>query len=221
VTRGYGQYCGLARALELVGGRWALLVVRDLLTGPKRFSELQEGLHSIPTNVLTSRLRELEEAEIVERRVQAHPGSGVVYALTDYGLELEEPVLRLGFWGSKTMGSPCEGDFISLDSLALALRGAFRPDRARGPQRLYELRVDGKPLRILVKSGRVTAPAGSEGEPDVVLDVEPAAISDLLSGVMDVDEAVSSGRLRVEGDPAEARRFVERFQFPSTEDATV
>ena len=221
MTRGYGQYCGLARALELVGGRWALLVVRDLLTGPKRFSELQDGLHSIPTNVLTSRLRELEEAEIVERRVQAHPGSGVVYALTDYGLELEEPVLRLGFWGSKTMGSPCEGDFISLDSLALALRGAFRPDRARGPQRLYELRVDGKPLRILVKSGRVTAPAGSEGEPDVVLDVEPAAISDLLSGVMDVDEAVSSGRLRVEGDPAEARRFVERFQFPSTEDATV
>jgi len=221
VTRGYGQYCGLARALELVGGRWALLVVRDLLTGPKRFSELQDGLHSIPTNVLTSRLRELEEAEIVERRVQAHPGSGVVYALTDYGLELEEPVLRLGFWGAKTMGSPCEGDFISLDSLALALRGAFRPDRARGPQRLYELRVDGKPLRILVKSGRVTAPAGSEGEPDVVLDVEPAAISDLLSGVMDVDEAVSSGRLRVEGDPAEARRFVERFQFPSTEDATV
>jgi len=221
VTRGYGQYCGLARALELVGGRWALLVVRDLLTGPKRFSELQEGLHSIPTNVLTSRLRELEEAEIVERRVQPHPGSGVVYALTDYGLELEEPVLRLGFWGAKTMGAPCEGDFISLDSLALALRGAFRPDRARGPQRLYELRVDGKPLRILVKSGRVTAPAGSEGEPDVVLDVEPAAISDLLSGVMDVDEAVSSGRLRVEGDPAEARRFVERFQFPSTEDATV
>lgn len=221
MTRGYGQYCGLARALELVGGRWALLVVRDLLTGPKRFSELQEGLHGIPTNVLTSRLRELEEAEIVERRVQAHPGSGVVYALTDYGLELEEPVLRLGFWGAKTMGSPCEGDFISLDSLALALRGAFRPDRARGPQRLYELRVDGKPLRILVKSGRVTAPAGSEGEPDVVLDVEPAAISDLLSGVMDVDEAVSSGRLRVEGDPAEARRFVERFQFPSTEDATV
>jgi DNA-binding HxlR family transcriptional regulator/putative sterol carrier protein len=221
VTRGYGQYCGLARALELVGGRWALLVVRDLLTGPKRFSELQEGLHGIPTNVLTSRLRELEEAGIVERRVQAHPGGGVAYALTDYGQELEEPVLRLGFWGAKTMGSPCEGDFISLDSLALALRGAFRPDLARGPQRLYELRVDGKPLRILVKSGLVTAPAGSEGEPDVVLQIEPGAISDLLSGAIDIDEAVEDGRVRVEGDRAEARRFVEMFQFPSTEDATV
>jgi DNA-binding HxlR family transcriptional regulator/putative sterol carrier protein len=221
VTRGYGQYCGLARALELVGGRWALLVVRDLLTGPKRFSELQEGLHGIPTNVLTSRLRELEEAGIVERRVQAHPGGGVAYALTDYGQELEEPVLRLGFWGAKTMGSPCEGDFISLDSLALALRGAFRPDLARGPQVLYELRVDGKPLRILVKSGLVTAPAGSEGEPDVVLQIEPGAISDLLSGAIDIDEAVEDGRVRVEGDRAEARRFVEMFQFPSTEDATV
>jgi DNA-binding HxlR family transcriptional regulator/putative sterol carrier protein len=221
VTRGYGQYCGLARALELVGGRWALLVVRDLLTGPKRFSELQEGLHGIPTNVLTSRLRELEEAGIVERRVQAHPGGGVAYALTDYGQELEEPVLGLGFWGAKTMGSPCEGDFISLDSLALALRGAFRPDLARGPQVLYELRVDGKPLRILVKSGLVTAPAGSEGEPDVVLQIEPGAISDLLSGAIDIDEAVEDGRVRVEGDRAEARRFVEMFQFPSTEDATV
>src|SRR5262245_1241060 len=136
VTRGYGQYCGLARALDLVGGRWALLVVRDLLTGPKRFSELQEGLHGIPTNVLTSRLRELEEAGIVERRVQAHPGGGVAYALTDYGLELEKPVLGLGFWGAKSMGSPCEGEFISVDSLALALRGAFRPEQAHGPERL-------------------------------------------------------------------------------------
>src|SRR5256885_14485771 len=84
VTRGYGQFCGLARALDLVGGRWALLVVRDLLTGPKRFTELQEGLHGIPTNVLTSRLRELEEVGIVERRVQAHPGGGVAYALPQY-----------------------------------------------------------------------------------------------------------------------------------------
>jgi len=115
VTRGYGQYCGLARALELVGGRWALLVVRDLLSGPKRFSELQDGLPGIPTNVLTSRLRELEEAGIVERRLLAHPGGGVAYALTNYGLELEEPILGLGFWGAKTMGSPCEGDFISMD----------------------------------------------------------------------------------------------------------
>ena len=221
VTRGYGQFCGLARALDLVGGRWALLVVRDLLTGPKRFSELQEGLHGIPTNVLTSRLRELEDAGIVERRVQAHPGGGVAYALTEYGLELEQPMLRLGFWGAKTMGEPCEGDFISVESLALALRGAFRPERARGPQRIYELRIDGRPLRIAVKGGRVSVPAESPKEPDVVLETGPGVLSELLSGALPVDDAIASGQLRVDGERAEATRFVEMFLFPSTEDATV
>jgi len=221
VTRGYGQFCGLARALDLVGGRWALLVVRDLLTGPKRFSELQEGLHGIPSNVLTSRLRELEDAGIVERRVQAHPGGGVAYALTEYGLELEEPVLRLGFWGAKTMGEPCEGDFISVESLALALRGAFRPERARGPQRMYELRIDGRPLRIAVKGGRVSVPAELPKEPDVVLETGPGVLSELLSGALPVDDAIASGELRVDGERAEATRFVEMFLFPSTEDATV
>jgi DNA-binding HxlR family transcriptional regulator/putative sterol carrier protein len=221
VTRGYGQFCGLARALDLVGGRWALLVVRDLLTGPKRFSELQEGLRGIPTNVLTSRLRELEEAGIVERRVRAHPGGGVDYALTDYGLELEGPVLQLGFWGAKTMGGPCEGDFISVDSLALALRGAFRPEKARGPKRLYEVRIDGKPLRIAVKSGKVSAPAVSADEPDVVIDTEPEMMSQLLTGAMDVDTAIGSGRVQLDGDRAEARRLFEMFRFPSAEDAPV
>lgn len=221
VTRGYGQYCGLARALDLVGGRWALLVVRDLLAGPKRFSELQEGLPAIPTNVLTSRLRELEEVGIVERRVQAQPGGGVAYALTQYGHELEEPLLRLGFWGAKTMGSPCEGDYISTDSLALALRGSFRRQKARGPQRVYELRVDGKPLRILVKRGQVSAPAPSTEEPDVVIDAAAGAMPELLSGTLGLDDAIASERVRLDGDRAEAERFFEMFHFPSPEDATV
>ena len=221
MTRGYGQFCGLARALDLVGGRWALLVVRDLLTGPKRFGELQEGLQGIPTNVLTSRLRELEEAGIVERRVRSHPGGGVDYALTEYGLELEEPVLRLGFWGAKALGSPEEGDVISVDSLALALRGAFRSEKARGPQRLYEIRVDGKPLRIVVKGSSVTVPASSPEEPDVVVEAAPGDMSKLLTGELDVDSAIGSARVRVDGDRDEARRLFEMFRFPSTEDARV
>lgn len=219
VTRGYGQFCGLARALDLLGGRWALLVVRDLLTGPKRFSELQEGLPGIPTNVLTSRLRELEEAGIVERRMQAQPGGGVAYALTGYGMELEDPVLRLGFWGAKTMGSPCEGDFVSVESLALALRGAFRPEKARGAEALYEVRVDGKPLRVLVESGRVSAPATSTKEPAVVVDTDPGAMSELLTGNLDLDDAIESGRVRLEGGRAEAKRFVEIFRFPASNPA--
>lgn len=217
MSRSYRQFCGLARALELLGGRWALLVVRDLLTGPKRFTELQEGLPGIPTNVLTSRLRELEEADIVRRRVQARPGGAVVYELTDYGLELEEPVMRLGFWGAKAMGPPHKGDFVSVDALALVLRGAFRPHEARGPQRLYELRIDGKTLRIDVKNRRVTVPSSSPKAADVVIETAAGVFSDLLGGRLDVDAAETSGRLRLDGDPAEARHLFEIFRSPASD----
>jgi DNA-binding HxlR family transcriptional regulator/putative sterol carrier protein len=221
MARCYGQFCGLARALELVGGRWALLIVRDLLTGPKRFGELQEGLPGIPTNVLTSRLRELEEADIVGRRLLGRPGGGVVYELTDYGRELEDAVLRLGFWGAKTMGAPKADDYISMDSLALALRGAFRPERARGPQRLYELRVQGRVLRVEVKDEQVSVPAPAEAEPDVVVDVDAERLSELLTGRLDVDTALASGRLHIAGDPREARQLFEMFRFPVAEDERV
>jgi DNA-binding HxlR family transcriptional regulator/putative sterol carrier protein len=221
MSRCYGQFCGLSRALDLVGGRWALLVVRDLLVGPKRFTHLQEGLHGIPTNVLTSRLRELEESGIVRRQVQAGPGGGVVYELTDYGRELEEPLMHLGFWGAKSLDEPGEDDFISTDSLSLALRSAFRSGKARGPQRVYELKVSGKSLRIAVKGGQATVPALSAEEPDAVLEADAGVFAALFSGRTDVDAAVTSGRLRVQGDRADARRLFEMFRFPSADTATV
>jgi DNA-binding HxlR family transcriptional regulator/putative sterol carrier protein len=221
MSRGYGEFCGLARALELVGGRWALLIVRDLLTGPKRFGELQEGLPGIPTNVLTSRLRELEEAGIVERRLQGRPGGGVVYELTDYGRELEDAVLRLGYWGAKTLGRPKTGDFISMSSLALALRGAFHPEKARGPQRLYEVRIDGKSLLIEVKNRQASFPAASPKEPDLVVEAPAEVVSELLSGATDVDAATTSGHLLLDGDRADARRLFEMFRFPFADDASV
>jgi DNA-binding HxlR family transcriptional regulator/putative sterol carrier protein len=219
MSRNYRQFCGLARALDLVGERWALLVVRDLLIAPKRFTELQEGLHGIPTNVLTSRLRELEDAGVVRRRAQAQPGRGVVYELTDYGRELEGPVLQLGFWGAKALGAPEKDDFFSMDSLALALRGCFHSENARGPQRLYELRVDGKSLLIAVKAGRVTVPASSPGEPDLVLETDAGTFSEMFAGTLDVDTARKSGRLRLKGDRAEARRLFEMFRLPTPADA--
>jgi len=152
VSRGYHQFCGLARALDLIGGRWALLIIRDLLTGPKRFSELQEGLPGVPTNVLTARLRELEDEGIVLRRAHERPGGGVVYDLTDFGRELEQPIMRLGFWGAKAMGPMNADDHFSIDSLALGLRGSFRPEQAEQRPRLYEFKVEGQSLRALVAS---------------------------------------------------------------------
>jgi DNA-binding HxlR family transcriptional regulator len=220
MSRGYGQFCGLARALELLDGRWALLVVRDLLIGPKRFTELQEGLPGIPTNVLTSRLRELEDAGVVRRRVQPRPGGGVVYELTDYGTELEQPLMALGTWGAQAMGPPGEGDFVSTDALALALRAAFRPREARGPQRLYELRVDGKTLRLAVKHGHATVPASSSAEPDLVIETRAELLSRLLTGELDVDAALTSSGLHVEGDRAEARRLFTMFRLPTPRESS-
>ena len=106
MTRGYGQYCGLARALELVGSRWTLLIVRELLAGPKRYTELAQGLPGIPSNILSSRLREMEDGGIVERALEPRPSTSVVYTLTAYGQELEGPMTALGLWGVKSLPPP-------------------------------------------------------------------------------------------------------------------
>ena len=214
MSREYHQFCGLARAMDLVGNRWAMLIVRDLLTGPKRFGGLQDGLPDIPTNVLTTRLRELEDAGIIHRMAHPRPGGGVLYELTDYGRELEDPLLRLGFWGAKSMGPKRDGDYVSMESLALALRGAFRPECADGPARIYELRVDGKSLRLEVDNGHVSAPTTSDDKPDLVLEAPADIIAGLLTGNIDPDIARKSGQLHLEGTRAEARRLLTMFRFP-------
>jgi DNA-binding HxlR family transcriptional regulator len=219
MTRRYGQYCGLAKALELVGGRWSLLIVRELLTGPKRYTELQHGLPGIPTNILSSRLRELEEAGLVERSLLAH-SSSVVYGLTAYGLDLEEAVVRLGVWGSKSLGRPGEDAQFSLSALALALRGAFDPSKAMGLHFLLEIRLgDEPPLVVMVSDGGVSFPAAPPSRP-IVLETAPEVVSELLVGSLDLSAAVASGRARVDGSIREATRFFELFRLPAREPVT-
>src|SRR5260370_26666517 len=128
--RTYGQYCGFARALEIVGERWALLIVRDLLVGPKRFTDLHRGLAGIPTNGLTARLKELEHGGVIQRRLLPRPTGSIIYELTDYGKELEDVVVRLGRWGAKSLGEPRREEIITADSLVMAMRSTFRPDAA-------------------------------------------------------------------------------------------
>jgi len=219
MTRGYGQYCGLAKALELVGGRWSLLIVRELLTGPKRYTELQHGLPGIPTNILSSRLRELEEAGLVERSLLAH-SSSVVYGLTGYGLELEEAVVRLGVWGSKTLGRPGEDESFSVSALALAMRGAFDPAKASGRDLLLEIRLGAEtPLVVMVSEGRVSFPSEPPSSP-IVLETAPEVVSELLVGSLNVREAVASGRAKLDGSVREATRFFEIFRLPTRESVT-
>src|SRR3954465_4548272 len=132
MKRNYGQFCGVARALDMVGERWALLIVRDLLMGPKRFTDLRRGLPRIPTNVLTARLQELEEAGVVRRRILPRPASSVVYELTEYGGEWGESVLLLGRWGAQSLGERRSDEIVTADSMIMALRTTFHPEAAHG-----------------------------------------------------------------------------------------
>jgi DNA-binding HxlR family transcriptional regulator len=218
VPREYGQYCALSHALDVVGGRWSLLIVRDLLTGPKRFKDLEAGLAGIPTNVLSARLKELEEFGVLRRQVLPRPAKGVAYELTDYGRELEEPLIKLGLWGAKTMGPAIEGQPVSIDGLALALRGTFRPDAAAGLCRTYEVKLDGRPVRVSVEDGRLsiavggTAIDGTGDGADTVLETTPAHFVGLLVGQLRVDDVIAAGDLTVTGPKTEARRFFKLFQ---------
>src|SRR2546428_9882818 len=166
-TRMFGQYCGLARALELVGERWALLVVRDLVLSPKRFTDLRRGLPRIPTNILSARLKELEDAGVVRRRVLPRPAAGVVYELTEYGQELQDVVLRLGLWGARSLREPRPEDIVTPDSLILALRATFRPEAAGDLRASYELRLGDIVVYARVDHGTLETREGSLGGADL------------------------------------------------------
>ena len=212
-ARTYGQFCGLARALELVGERWALLIVRDLLVGPRRFTDLRQGLPRIPTNVLSERLKELEHAGVVRRRALPRPAASVVYELTDYGSQLDDAVMRLGLWGAQSLGEPGPDEILTPDSMTMALRSTFRPEAARGLNVRYELRLGKIVLHARVANGRLTVAEGPLADADLVIEAGPG-IKAVLAGEVSPSQAIDSGILRVTGDPMLLERFAELFQIP-------
>jgi DNA-binding HxlR family transcriptional regulator len=213
VSKTYGQYCGLARALDLVGGRWSLLIVRDLLTGPKRFGELEQGLPGIATNVLASRLRELEKTGLVRRSLLGPGSSSVVYELTPYGRELQEPLVALGRWGARLLGEPKAGDTFSSSSFAIGLLATFRPDKAGDGELGFEFRFGDPPLRVAVSRAQLSFPSDPTWEPRVVFASRLEVLIDILAGGLDLDHALASGRMQIEGPKRDARRFFEIFSW--------
>lgn len=211
--RTYGQYCGLAHALELVGERWSLLLVRDLLTGPKRFTDLRKGLPRIPTNILSARLKELEGSGIVERRLLPRPDGSVVYDLTDYGRELEGVVLGLGLWGARSLAQPGQEDIVTTDSMIMALRATFRCAAAEGLTAGYELRVGEIVIHARIDDGVLDVGQGPLPGADLVIETGPQ-LRALLGGDLTPEDALADGSVRVTGDPALLAQFVEVFHIP-------
>jgi DNA-binding HxlR family transcriptional regulator len=218
--RSYSQYCGLAQALDLVGERWALLVVRELLAGPKRYSDLLSGLPGISTNVLAARLQELEGTGVVKRKTLAPPAASAVYELTDYGRELDEVVLALGRWGGRSLGSPTPERIFLPGWGLLALRASFRPDRATGLRGAYEFRIDGEVFHLVLKGRRADMSAGPAARPDLVVTVDAGTFLELGLGELDPEEAVRTGRAELVGEPARFARLYDAFRFPAAEPAT-
>ena len=222
-SRSYGQYCGVTTAVELIGERWAMLIVRDLLVGPRRYTDLKQGLPRIPTNILSTRLKELQEGGVVRRVPLLH--CGLVYELTPYGRELEPIVLALGRWGFAQMGEPAPEDVVTADSLTMALRTAFRADASSAlPPADYEVHVADVALRVQVDGPQLriaqlappAPPVGGRlpsGEPELVFAAGPG-IRRLISGELSPAEAIDQEVLAVvAGDATLLERFAETFHI--------
>jgi DNA-binding HxlR family transcriptional regulator/putative sterol carrier protein len=211
--RTYGDRCGIARALDAVGERWALLVVRELLLGPKRFTDLRTGLPHASPNVLAQRLRELEEAGVVRRRTLAPPAASKVYELTDRGMALEPVVIELGRWGAGTP-SPPPGVGMSLDSTILSLRTLFDSGRADGFSATLELRLGDQPFRAEVAEGRLEVVRGEATSPDAIVATDHGTLLALIRGRRSLAEATRTGDVVVEGDDGAVARFMGLFPLP-------
>jgi DNA-binding HxlR family transcriptional regulator len=211
--RSYGEACRFAYALDLVGERWALLVVRELLLGPKRFTDLRVGLPHASPNIVSERLRELEQVGVVHRRKLPPPAASQVYELTAWGKELEPVVTQLGAWGARSPIPP-EHREIGTDSIVLALRSLFDAEAADDMEVSYELRLGGEPFVVKVAGGELDLARGETVEPAVAIDTEPATLAALLAGQLPLAQALASGAAHVKGSTKEARRFLTLFPMP-------
>jgi DNA-binding HxlR family transcriptional regulator len=213
--RRYDDPCGIARALDAVGDRWALLVVRELIFGPKRFLQLRQGLRGVSPNVLSQRLRDLEAAGVVRRDVLDPPAEVPVYELTASGRALEPVLLELGRWGRQQPMTPA-GE-LSVSALLLALKTVFDP--AAAPGAVFALRIGGDWYRLTAAGGSIDIARGRAGDPAVTFETDAATLRSVAFGREPVAAAERDGRLTVEGDRRLAERFARMFPVPDGQPA--
>lgn len=209
--RTYGDPCGIARALDLVGERWALLVVRELLLGPKRFTDLRAGLPHVGPDMLAQRLRELEQSGVVQRAKLPPPAGAHVYELTDWGRQLEPVVLALGRWGSQAPFPPGQ-DELGVDAMVLALKTVFDPGRAEDLRgQAFELRLGEAPFALRVGELALDAARGTAADPVAIITTDPGVLQQVLWR----GRPMRAGGLEIDGDRRAGERFLGLFPIPS------
>ncbi len=209
-ARCYDDPCGIARALDVVGDRWALLVVRELIFGPKRFVQLRRGLHGVSPNVLSQRLRDLENAGVVRRDVLDPPAGVAIYELTARGRALEPILLELGRWGSQELAAAGE---LSASALLLALKTVFDP--AAAADAIFALGIDGDWFGVTVASGSIDIARGRTEHPAVTFETDVATLRSVAFGREPITAAERDRRLTVHGNRYLAERFARMFPVPS------
>lgn len=210
-SREYKQYCGLARALELVGERWALLILRDLSVHARRYTDLLEGLPGIPTNVLSTRLKELEQSGIIERRVAPAPQRGILYGLTPAGQALEPAILALGRWGAAQLDDPQPGEIVTPESVTMSLRAAFNADAAAGLTASWEVHAGDIVLHLVVTDGKLESGVGpAPGKPDLVITFRPEGVPSYQALI----QAAKCGLVEVDGRRELLTTFTHVFALP-------
>lgn len=210
--RTYEDACAMAHGMDLIGERWALLIVRELILGPKRFTDLRAGLAGISPNVLTQRLEELEEHGIVTRRKLPPPAAAWVYELTQWGLQLETVIQALGRWAARSPFKPTKG--LGTDSLILSFRTMFDPKEAEGFSATVELRIGESQFHAKVARGQMRLVRGPADEPDCIIEADPESLAEVVYAGRKFADAVRSGDLKVEGDKSVAKRFLTLFPLP-------
>jgi DNA-binding HxlR family transcriptional regulator/putative sterol carrier protein len=207
--RTYDQYCPAARSLDVVGQRWTLLVIRELLLGSQRFTDLRDGLPGIGPNLLAERLAHLQEDGLVQRVTLPAPATGTVYELTELGEELRPVVQALTRFGMHFLGTPTPGDRFRLAWLMRALEVMFRPELAAGVHETYEFRLDGETFHVRVDDGEVRIGQGGAPDPDWVVETDVMTFIGMGAKVVDAAEAYEQGHVKFWGNPDAGARSVE------------
>ncbi|HUR09372.1 MAG TPA: helix-turn-helix domain-containing protein [Nonomuraea sp.] len=201
-SRSYGHYCAVATTLDMIGERWSLLVVRELLDGPKRYVDLLAGLVGISTDMLATRLKALEEAGVISRRTLPAPAASKVYELTPLGWALRPTMTELARFGMRLLGEQGDGTAFQVHWITPSLQAMFRPELAPAIPLTVEFRVDADAMHARITEGALHTFPGRSDDPDVVLTFADAAtLAEIGRDPTASLTAVSTGRLHVQGKP--------------------
>lgn len=213
--RTYNQYCATARTLDLVGERWTLLLIRELLTGPKRFGDLQNSLRGLGTGLLSARLKHLEREGLAHRVTLPAPARTPAYALTEAGAELGPAVLEIARWGMKwALGERREGETFHPGWAVLGLKSCFDPEAAAGLRAVYEFRIGDESLHARVDDGTIEVAHGPAQHPDAVITMDEEVFLGLAAGRSNLHDLIETGTATATGDRDVLSRLGALFRVP-------